>query len=579
VVRARLGEVADRPHQGRRGRRGPVQGRDGAAPQGAAADDQGRPAQPQARHREEPVLPQHPSRGPGSATPRTRAAPRCRASASAAATSTSRSRSTRAPRPAPRTLRTSPTELVCSPPRAPRGLSPRLRRHRRRPAKAGLSPGRALAGGLPTPPPCRSRRGERRRGPRSQARAGRAPHLAAKPRRAVLDADRPPLWARAPRPARSPSCSPARAASTSAWAPTWPWASTRAIGLGRRRGRTLRAPSGVHDVVFPRRCSPMKRAAQGQDAHPHRVGPARHRRGEPRAPRVAARGRRDPARRRRPQLRRGDRALRGRVARPRGPSSGRPPPRRADARRLLDPGAMTAVGAHPRRGAGPARRARLPGGRRQPQPPEAGRPLRGRPRPSERSRPLTERGSTPSASPSRRPSTAPWWRRRARSSGSSSRGWSSAAPRGGVVQRRGRAVPHGRRRGCASASRGRSPARALRRADRGHVGPGARTFVEVGPGSGAHRPRRSHPRGRPHRPAPLDRKGKHGVTSLQEALGRLAVAGVADRTSRRSGRASPPAATPKKKPAMTLSLNGSNYGKPYPRREAPRRCRSPTPRG
>ena len=44
VVRARLGQVADRPHQGR-GRRGrAVQGGHGAAPQGAAADDQGRRA-------------------------------------------------------------------------------------------------------------------------------------------------------------------------------------------------------------------------------------------------------------------------------------------------------------------------------------------------------------------------------------------------------------------------------------------------------------------------------------------------------------------------------------------------------
>ena len=52
VVRARLGEVADRPHQGR-GRRGrAVQGGDGAAPQGAAADDQGRAPQPEARDRD-----------------------------------------------------------------------------------------------------------------------------------------------------------------------------------------------------------------------------------------------------------------------------------------------------------------------------------------------------------------------------------------------------------------------------------------------------------------------------------------------------------------------------------------------
>ena len=59
VVRARLGEVADRPHQGGRRRGRAVQGGDGAAPQGAAADDQGRTPEPEARRRREPVLPQH----------------------------------------------------------------------------------------------------------------------------------------------------------------------------------------------------------------------------------------------------------------------------------------------------------------------------------------------------------------------------------------------------------------------------------------------------------------------------------------------------------------------------------------
>ncbi len=46
MVRARIGQVADRAHQVRRGCRGTAQGRPGPAPQGAAADDQGGPAQP-----------------------------------------------------------------------------------------------------------------------------------------------------------------------------------------------------------------------------------------------------------------------------------------------------------------------------------------------------------------------------------------------------------------------------------------------------------------------------------------------------------------------------------------------------
>ncbi|WP_437497262.1 SDR family oxidoreductase [Sorangium sp. So ce1099] len=92
---------------------------------------------------------------------------------------------------------------------------------------------------------------------------------------------------------------------------------------------------------------------------------------------------------------------------------------------------------------------------------------------------------------------------------------------------------------------------------------GARTFVEVGPGSVLTELVGRILQDRPHAAVALDRKGKHGVTSLQEGLGRLAVAGVAvDFAPLWDGYA--PEAAPKKKPAMTVPINGANYAKPYP---------------
>ncbi|WP_437648433.1 SDR family NAD(P)-dependent oxidoreductase [Sorangium sp. So ce362] len=94
---------------------------------------------------------------------------------------------------------------------------------------------------------------------------------------------------------------------------------------------------------------------------------------------------------------------------------------------------------------------------------------------------------------------------------------------------------------------------------------GVRTFVEVGPGSVLTNLVGDILSGRPHRAVALDRKGKHGVTSLFEAVARLAVAGVPlDARVLWDGFAAPvdPRALPK--PKLALPINGSNYGKPYP---------------
>ncbi|WP_204004496.1 SDR family oxidoreductase, partial [Virgisporangium aurantiacum] len=94
---------------------------------------------------------------------------------------------------------------------------------------------------------------------------------------------------------------------------------------------------------------------------------------------------------------------------------------------------------------------------------------------------------------------------------------------------------------------------------------GVRTFIEVGAGAALTGLVGQILADRPHAAVPLDRRGRNGLTSLQEGLGRLAVRGVAmDFTALSAGTG---AGTPVERAPLsrsTVRLNGGNYGRPYP---------------
>ena len=94
---------------------------------------------------------------------------------------------------------------------------------------------------------------------------------------------------------------------------------------------------------------------------------------------------------------------------------------------------------------------------------------------------------------------------------------------------------------------------------------GVRTFVEAGPGSVLTGLVGSILEGRPHLAVSLDRKGRHGLTSLWHALGELTAAGhTLNLRALWDGFAAPEDPREQHKPRLAVSVQGSNYGKLYP---------------
>jgi acyl transferase domain-containing protein len=101
---------------------------------------------------------------------------------------------------------------------------------------------------------------------------------------------------------------------------------------------------------------------------------------------------------------------------------------------------------------------------------------------------------------------------------------------------------------------------------------GVRTFIEFGAGAALTGMVGRILDGREHLAVALDRRGRHGVTALQEALGQLAVHGVPyDARALRPDPDEPGDDAPascgegeRARPGLTVELGGSNHGRPYP---------------
>ncbi|TKA01725.1 type I polyketide synthase [Actinacidiphila oryziradicis] len=94
---------------------------------------------------------------------------------------------------------------------------------------------------------------------------------------------------------------------------------------------------------------------------------------------------------------------------------------------------------------------------------------------------------------------------------------------------------------------------------------GVRTFVEIGAGATLTGLVGQILGDREHLAVSLDRKGRNGIITLQDALGQLAVRGVQlDHDDLWAPYAPPEAAAKEHKPKMTVQINGENYGRSYP---------------
>lgn len=93
---------------------------------------------------------------------------------------------------------------------------------------------------------------------------------------------------------------------------------------------------------------------------------------------------------------------------------------------------------------------------------------------------------------------------------------------------------------------------------------GARIFIEIGPGNTLSELTRRCLTTRDHLALPLDRNGQNGVTQLWLSLGQLAVAGREIDWNFGWEGFRLPAQTPAKESRLTVRIDGTNYGKPYP---------------
>jgi acyl transferase domain-containing protein/NADP-dependent 3-hydroxy acid dehydrogenase YdfG len=113
---------------------------------------------------------------------------------------------------------------------------------------------------------------------------------------------------------------------------------------------------------------------------------------------------------------------------------------------------------------------------------------------------------------------------------------------------------------------------------RGMYAAGARTFVEVGPGSVLTNLVTEILGAQPHVAVALDRRKKNGVGQLLAGLGRLFVGGHPVAFSALSAGYAPES-DPHDKPVpkMAIKLDGANYGKPYPPKNGARGLNKPNP--